>query len=794
MPVQPTYPGVYVQEVPSGVRTIMGVSTSTAVFVGRAKRGRINEPVLCTSLTDFEREFSMDASVSEMPQQVRLFFENGGTRCYAMRITNGTEVAAEVTLKNEAGTDVLKVKAKQAGADGNLLRVAVTYSGQDPEIDFNMEIFRYEIKKGQKVVAESETFKKLSMDDKSLNYVKKILDQNSKLVNVEVLNAVVPNDGFSLSGRPLVHTTDDAASFRDVIDDLFGVNAASNEFNISVDNFGPVHVNLSSINVLDGVVFPVTSMNDFLTPLKNTIRSIINSAIIDAGGTNITVTVDIIPGPVPTANQSKLLKISSEHKGDVRIFPSASNDLAAGLMLGTAQGGLEVGAHANLRPAPTGISFKATQDNLIALAEIRQVDLKKLTLTDAFDFDTTGETRKIFKNHDPVADSPNEGNDGVREKLRLIRDAVNDYTSAHQVTFPWKAELSGYRLTLVLTKGDENKIDTSLRTEATNIAARFTNNVRYYSLGNTGLGSFQGSGAVGIDGAAPDKVKNYEDTFDIIEKKVDLFNLLLLPRDKEPGILNVEQVYGKASTFCQKERAFLIMDAPDWGTVQNAQDGIAMLRIGLVKDHSAIYHPKIKVRENGTETEIGPGGAIAGIMARTDSNRGVWKAPAGTEADIRGISGIKQRLTDNENGVLNPRAINTIRAFPNGIVVWGARTMDGDDDFQSEYKYIPVRRLALFMEESLYRGLKWVVFEPNDEPLWAQIRLNVGAFMHDLFRQGAFQGVSPKDAYFVKCDKETTTQSDINQGVVNIWVGFAPLKPAEFVILHIQQVAGNINV
>jgi uncharacterized protein len=119
--------------------------------------------------------------------------------------------------------------------------------------------------------------------------------------------------------------------------------------------------------------------------------------------------------------------------------------------------------------------------------------------------------------------------------------------------------------------------------------------------------------------------------------------------------------------------------------------------------------------------------------------------------------------------------------------------MDGDDGFGSEYKYIPIRRLALYIEESLYRGLKWVVFEPNDEPLWAQIRLNVGAFLNNLFRQGAFQGQTPKDAYFVKCDSSTTTQNDRNLGIVNIVVGFAPLKPAEFVVLTLQQMAGQIQ-
>jgi uncharacterized protein len=184
-----------------------------------------------------------------------------------------------------------------------------------------------------------------------------------------------------------------------------------------------------------------------------------------------------------------------------------------------------------------------------------------------------------------------------------------------------------------------------------------------------------------------------------------------------------------------------------------------------------------------------PSGAIAGIMARTDTNRGVWKAPAGLEATISGAEELTVRLTDDENGLLNPIGVNCLRTFPNiGRVVWGARTLRGGDQLADDYKYVPVRRLALFIEESLYRGTQWVVFAPNDEPLWAQIRLNVGAFMQRLFRQGAFKGASPREAYFVKCDSETTTQDDINRGIVNIVVGFAPLQPAEFVIITVQQI------
>jgi hypothetical protein len=198
------------------------------------------------------------------------------------------------------------------------------------------------------------------------------------------------------------------------------------------------------------------------------------------------------------------------------------------------------------------------------------------------------------------------------------------------------------------------------------------------------------------------------------------------------------------------------------------------------------------LQENRAE-EFPPCGFIAGLYARTDTDRGVWKAPAGTDASLTGVIGVRTQLTNDENGILNPKAVNCIRKFPvYGTVSWGARTLRGNDEIGSEWKYIPVRRTALFIEESLFRGTQWVVFEPNDEPLWAQVRLNVGSFMNTLFRQGAFQGSSPRDAYFVKCDKDTTTQSDIDRGIVNIVVGFAPLKPAEFVVIKIQQIAGQI--
>jgi phage tail sheath protein FI len=271
------------------------------------------------------------------------------------------------------------------------------------------------------------------------------------------------------------------------------------------------------------------------------------------------------------------------------------------------------------------------------------------------------------------------------------------------------------------------------------------------------------------------------------------FNLLCIPPDKR-GESTPDNVYGTALTYCVERRAMLIVDPPhDWTDIGTRPALLGKLT-GPTARNAAIYFPRILQSEGGELVSSVPCGAIAGIMARTDAQRGVWKAPAGVDANLAGVDALTVRLTDEQNGRLNNAGINGLRTFPvTGNVVWGARTMRGANQLGDEYKYIPVRRLALFLEESLYRGTKWVVFEPNDEPLWAQIRLNVGAFLQGLFRQGAFQGRSPREAYFVKCDKDTTTQNDINLGIVNVLVGFAPLKPAEFVIIKIQQLAGQIE-
>jgi phage tail sheath protein FI len=282
-----------------------------------------------------------------------------------------------------------------------------------------------------------------------------------------------------------------------------------------------------------------------------------------------------------------------------------------------------------------------------------------------------------------------------------------------------------------------------------------------------------------------------------------IFNILCLPAASLMEPDGLFSVYSEAVALCEAKRAFLIIDLPASidekagpdEKLSAAGDFLTDLEgQGLRHRNAALYFPRLVIPDplNGNRPRrTAASGTLAGVYARTDSARGVWKAPAGTEASLRGAD-LDVKINDQENKTLNPLGVNALRNLPVfGSISWGARTLMGADKQASEWKYIPVRRLAMYIEQSLFDGLSWVVFEPNDEPLWAQIRLNVGAFMQNLFRQGAFQGKTPREAYLVKCDSETTTQADIDLGIVNIIVGFAPVKPAEFVILKIQQMAGG---
>lgn len=648
MPIAPTYPGVYIEELPSGVRTITGVSTSVTAFLGSFKRGQLNQPIQLFSVADLERNFGALDSGSEAGYAVRQFFGNGGGEAWVVRVASTipasggnpavAPAASGINLLDAvaAGTAVLNAAAASEGAWGDNVRLGVDYDTKDPSKRFNLTALEVDASGPTPRVVTSEVFRNLTLDSADRDYAVAVVNDGSRLVRLTALAGAAANK------RPAQTGTTTSAPITDVAAAALAGNKA--------------------------------------------LQVVVNGA--NKGGT-FTLGTD----PHATVSQ-----VASTLQTKIRAAdPSLSSVTISAVGAGTPTQFLRV---------------RSPNDVLITFAGALATDLN---------------------------------------------------------------------------------LDSA--------------NVQLYQLGGAARGAQAlpaGGQAKGADGGPPDSTvligspaaKTGIHALD----DVDIFNILCLPDVVNLADSNASAVITEAEAYCQLRRSFFILDVPQADLVR---DQIPEIKAWLDQNstlrsrNAALYHPRPAIPDpmNGFRPRfVPPSGTIAGLYARTDAERGVWKAPAGTDAVLRGVRTVEYKLTDAENGTLNPIAINCLRTFPVfGNVCWGARTLEGADALASEWKYIPVRRTALFLEESLYRGTKWVVFEPNDEPLWAQIRLNIGAFLHDLFRQGAFQGSTPREAYFVKCDHDTTTQTDINLGIVNILVGFAPLKPAEFVVIQIQQIAGQIE-
>jgi phage tail sheath protein FI len=813
MPVQVSYPGVYVQEVASGSRTITGVSTSVALFLGKTRRGRLGVPTRVLSLAEYERQFGLDTTIGETTDQVRQFFLNGGQQAWIVRLAGVGYQAATARLRDAGGsTVVLEVLARDVGIDGNGLRVAADYATSNPESTFNLRVFREGVTPaGQVTVLAEERFEGLSMNPADPRFVERVVNQGSQLVDVKVPDDVRTDagslpaglrrfNGFSMSGLAFT-TAATADEVRAAINNLIAPASqpARNRIQIKVDTSPFVTVTLPSISSL---AFDTT-----ITAWK--------AAIEDALRPHGNYLVDVQVRH--HASVGRFLRVSSAASaagGDVVVKPAPASDAAIPLQLGVDQGGLEAGGFARQRPAPAGLfaslgdlGTSTPANTLLKLGAQTGAAVATWQLVDANGTRSASTgfaaADALFKGaaYTPPLAAVLGSLLNLRANLRQLGQAI---VAAQPAGQKWTATLQGHRLVLVPTYGDVDA-DASGRLTSTgsggyDIGASGevfgTANARGLRLGDTRAASaFREPGLAGADGGAV-PATTYDAAYVTVERVVDVFNLMLLPRSADQTDDDRANLWGAASAFAQRQRAFLLVDPrADWTSIEAVSQGIGNLRIGLVKDHAAVYWPRVLVSRGAVSVPIDPSGAVAGLMARVDSNRGVWKAPAGVEADLRGVRGVERAMSDPDNGVLNPLAVNAIRAFPNGIVAWGARTVDGfDNSGNDDYKYVSVRRLALLIEESLERGLKFAVFEPNDEPLWAQVRLAAGGFMNNLFRQGAFAGQKASDAYFVKCDAETTTQNDINLGVVNVIVGFAALKPAEFVVVTIKQKAGQVQV
>jgi phage tail sheath protein FI len=770
MAVQTSYPGVYMVEAESGVHTITGVATSITAFLGHTARGVVNRPTRILSLADYERAFGGLSPDSPVSYAVRHFYTNGGTEAYVVRVAHGA--VAALTLARDAvsgGTGVLRVQASSAGTWGNNLRIGVDYATANPGSLFNIRVTELIDQGGELVPGRTEEFLNLSMDSKHPSYVVELVNARSDLIVVSRPTLTFGNAGTSTSG----------------VIQLSDVSSPSppTPYRVAytLNGEGPFEATVTAPGAPSGTGTPLAqALNPIVSDLQGAINAVSPPGVtVTSTGTQLVFTANL--------DATHLAEQSSIHFVD-----ASSNSMTARLRLGPAYGGTEVDGSAQHRPVQTGsVGAGGTSGATSGSVDVT-VNKAGTTVKGPIQLDLWGP---------PPIDRPAPST--VAELVSLLNAAFLSVGRTEPLLLGARAMLVAGQVRVVPGGTDPDLGFTFSGTMAGTLNLNaLVRNVGAYAPGSGATFAAQTVNVpanVGNNGTPPTAAELSGDptlkTGLFALEDVDLFNLMVIPEASVGAGMGT--VVTDAIAYCQRRRAFLILDVPE------NQDNLTKVSVwaqspaaGAMRSrNSALFFPRVRIPDprTGLTSTFGVAGALAGVFARTDAERGVWKAPAGIGATIAGATGLSYKLTDMENGVLNPLAINCLRIFPvYGTVNWGARTGRGADALADQYKYIPIRRLALFMEESLYRGTQWVVFEPNDEPLWAQIRLNLAAFMHGLFAQGAFQGKTPRDAYFVKCDGETTTQNDRDLGRVNIVVGFAPLKPAEFVIITIQQIAGNI--
>jgi uncharacterized protein len=639
-----TYPGVYIEELPSAVHTITGVATSIGAFVGWAPMGPTNEAVLVESFMDFQRQFGGLDSRSLLGYAVSQFFNNGGQQAYIVRLVQGTVTTGSGTAPTDGFASV-------AVAGGNVFFTAKTPGAWASSY-------------GVLVSASTGT-----TFTSSVVYA----PQGTPLITLETLTGVSVTSIGSATSKYVTFTSTGTPTAAPA-NGLYMLTGGTDQNGVNVPGASAASVTINS---------PGSTTAGFSFTAQNP----------GVWGNLLAIGTTPTPGDT-TGTRFGVNVVALSSSGTLSVVETFNN--------------LSV----NAADPSYVVTVLNSDSNYVTVAAV-------------------GTPTKALNSPFPPSSPPSApfssppfligGHDGV------VLDPTLDGSSG--------------------------------------------------GLFMTALNS-DGSGTGGVH----------------LLDRVDIFNLLCVPGESEATTISNLQAY------CYNNRAFYIVDPPQSATTANLQSsGPAGVDAGSITGqysiNSAYYFPWVQAPDpliGGRQRLFPPCGFVAGIYAATDATRGVWKAPAGIDASLTGVSGLQYNLTDLENGNLNPQAVNCLRQFNvYGDVVWGARTLQGNDQAGSQWKYVPIRRLALFIESSLYDGTQWVVFEPNDQTLWGQIRLNVGSFMQGLFLQGAFQGTTPQQAYFVKCDADNNPQSSIDLGIVNILVGFAPLYPAEFVVIQIQQMAGQ---
>ena len=768
----PTYlhPGVYVEEIPSGAKPIEGVSTSVAAFVGRARKGPAGEANLVQKLDDYQSEYGEIVFEDDaMGLAVQAFYLNGGGAAYICRLAGDGSVAASATVtgRNTAAVPVLTFSASSVGDWGNDVYVRVLKSDVD-SLSFNLEVGHQE---GGEFI-EDESFTGLTMRADDDSYVLTQVNGVSSYIEVALGPASEIGGGGELYESAVL---------------TGGALANANDY-FSTRITGPMNLTLN----INGLGSELITINPTLAGAVHdddgaTVAAAIESAVRRLGTgdhfQNFTCTYDA------GSNRVVLTSPESDSASTLEVH---QGDLATILRLDPAQRATLTGAAVANTPDLFSAGIPASPSLTLDIDNHGDITID----LDAAALDLEGDNEA---DGDKIALAIQNGVRAFNTSVPAFNNFTCNYDSL-QFTL---TSGSGYATNSGLSVTDGplanlmglNAADSPVELIGRNVVQGTRGVIPIQSLGPLD----QGIALLGGVYNSPTP-NDFADFYSSVLRKVRDVSIIVVPGETWAADGSGNAILSQTLAHCEFMKSrIVIIDPPENVELDQAATVDAM---GLpTSTYSTLYYPWINVANplfnvdtNPTAARtvtIAPSAFAAGMWAKIDGRRGVWKAPAGVETQLLGVAGLEFIVEDGEQDQLNPLGVNCIRKIPSfGSVIWGSRTLSTKAN--PEWRYVPVRRTAIFIEQSIYNGIQWAVFEPNDHPLWGSLKANIGGFMDGLFRAGAFQGATANDAYFVRCGLgDTMTQDDIDRGQVIVIVGFAPLKPAEFVIVRIQQKIGK---
>lgn len=764
-------PGVRTFEHPSGQSVARGAVSTRVLAIGMARKGPINTPVAVRSFEQYVARFGDDLTYGELGIQMRQAFTAGAGDAVVVRTANNAQAAHHI-LESEFGDGTLRVEAVDAGVLGDAIRVAVDYDTADSELTFNMTLWRETVDdQGRLGQAENETYSNLSMDPQASNFVQRVVNGASRLVRVTTVHDA---PDLTINNEDQVYSQ---SGF------YFANGAALDTFLSNIAEEQRIAVEIDGRDQVTAILAPPISLNSIHDAIEASLmaRSLsarVNVTAHDSGnGFALRIAVD-----------------STDGTRSIRILPAGQNDGTGTLALGSLRGGIEVGLYSDHRPTMTGVTTRpfAAAGDITPLEALLGVGAAGAWPIGFEDGTADGTVAGLEWGVAGATNPMDDGDPGTPLSLESFAGNLDSLVATLNAADPlgdiWTFSRIGYRVRAIrddgmLTPSEAGTLDTGGTIAYADDAVAIRS---AYGLGQAG------GATTGSDGQVP-VLADYQTVFQRVSREVDIFNMMILPRGHQQTDDQRGGIWGAASAFCREQNALLIMDPRSddnsWSTVDEvtAKTQLIEFKSGVIPEVSCVFWPRVRTPVGRAQVHVDPSGTLAGVIASTVARLGVWNAAAGLSAPLVGITGLEYPMSDADNGVINPRGINALRAKSTGNVSWGVRTLAGDDAFSNrDFAYIPVRMTTDFIKNSLHAALQEFVFKPNNRVTWANIEMMCRAFMHGLYEKKAFRGATVDEAYNVRCDETTTSPTDIALGIMNVWVFFAPLFPAEFIHLHVQ--------